>query len=68
MGADNKIYKSVEHRVFNIVPEVGVEPTCLAAIDLKSIAATNYATRATRWIIGKKSLNNKISRYFLQHP
>lgn len=28
------------------VPEVGVEPTCLTAIDLKSIAATNYATRA----------------------
>ena len=28
------------------MPGVGVEPTCLTAVDLKSTAATNYATRA----------------------
>ena len=39
------------------MPEVGIEPTCLTAIDLKSIAATNYATRAINQIIAKKLLN-----------
>ena len=29
------------------VPGVGIEPTCLTATNFKSVASTNFATRAT---------------------
>ncbi len=32
--------------LFQLVPGVGLEPTCLTAPDLKSSADTNFATRA----------------------
>ena len=38
-----------------MVPAVGLEPTCLAAMDFESIASTNFTTRAI----------NKIYKYLL---
>lgn len=40
---------SIERREqkYKVVPEVGVEPTCLAASDFKSLVYTNSTTRAS---------------------
>jgi hypothetical protein len=54
---------SSQHKISSdFVPRVGFEPTFLAELDLKSSAATNYATRASEKEHGNASISTLFKR------
>ena len=50
------------------MPGVGVEPTRLSAIDLKSIVATNYTTRALKYNMAPKRELDLVNRMLASIP